>query len=259
MSRHLIAFAAGLSLVAAIGLAMPAAAADLDYGAAPENGSPYDDPRYADIYRHPAPKVHHDERYGREDRYSHKDERYGRDDRYGYDDDRDRYADRDDRAKDHSYKDDHDDKYVEPRRDYGYTYDRRHDDRYSGRARDYVRRDGYDNRRDAGYLPPVAPRFWGERFADRYGQAGGHHRRRAGLDERRARGECDPQQLIRHRLIRDGWRDFEPIRLGDDLAKFRATARNGQRFVVQLDRCSGEIVDLRRLRWRGDYAWRNQK
>lgn len=37
----------------ALAIAPPLSAADLDYG--PAAGTPYDDPRYSDIYRHPAP------------------------------------------------------------------------------------------------------------------------------------------------------------------------------------------------------------
>ena len=50
MLRKLII--AAMSSVA-IGITWPAMAADLDYG--PVARSPYDDPRFSDVYRHPAP------------------------------------------------------------------------------------------------------------------------------------------------------------------------------------------------------------
>lgn len=60
--RSLTAAVAVLATLAA----MPAAAADLDPYAPPPHakyGSPYDDPRYADVYRHPPPPPKYVERY----------------------------------------------------------------------------------------------------------------------------------------------------------------------------------------------------
>lgn len=59
--------AAAIAVAASIGAASPLLAADLDYDV---KGSPYDDPRYSDIYRHPPPPapyppapVYREERY----------------------------------------------------------------------------------------------------------------------------------------------------------------------------------------------------
>lgn len=70
--------AAGLLAAAAWAQAPPAQAADLDYTAPYKSGSPYDDPRYGDIYRHPeqrryAAPYQEDRRY--EDR-RYEDRRY---------------------------------------------------------------------------------------------------------------------------------------------------------------------------------------
>ena len=80
------ATAASFAVLALVGATGPATAADLGY----QEGSPYDDPRYADIYRHP-PK-----RYSRNRDYDDDERRYGR--RYADDDDDkyERYDDDDD-------------------------------------------------------------------------------------------------------------------------------------------------------------------
>jgi hypothetical protein len=50
--------------------AAPAIAADIDPDYAPRHGSPYDDPRYSDIYRHPTPQPRYAEpRYEPPHRY----------------------------------------------------------------------------------------------------------------------------------------------------------------------------------------------
>ncbi len=47
----------GIAAITAIGMAaaLPATAADLNYGHGSMKDGPYDDPRYSDVYKHPAP------------------------------------------------------------------------------------------------------------------------------------------------------------------------------------------------------------
>lgn len=106
-------FAGLLAVLAALTPACPASAADLgeDYGA-----SPYDDPRYAGIYRHPPPRYSRDDDDddNDDDDDDDDDRRQARSDHAGDDDDRDDRYDRDER----------DDRYgsAGPR---PYPYDRR--------------------------------------------------------------------------------------------------------------------------------------
>lgn len=180
------------SLLAALLLstATAASAADLSYGSRePGYDDPYDDPRYADIYRHPPPRA---DVY----RESFKD-----------DDARYRAPPRDD------YDDDGDD--VPPRR-------------YSDR--------------DRGYLPPMRepPRF---SSVDRF------------RDDRRHDG-CTPRHLVKQRLRAEGWSDFHDLALDGDTARVRARRPSGRLFELQVDRCSGEIVNARPF---GPHAFRDRR
>jgi hypothetical protein len=57
MSLRTISKSVSIAVIAAIGMAavMPASAADLGYGYGSTKDGPYDDPRYSDVYKHPAP------------------------------------------------------------------------------------------------------------------------------------------------------------------------------------------------------------
>lgn len=76
--------AAALGAALTLSTAGPGQAADLYDSPPSRHGSAYDDPRYADIYRHPpSRKDHYEERYERRDRHD-DDDRYDRYDRKGY-------------------------------------------------------------------------------------------------------------------------------------------------------------------------------
>lgn len=88
------------SLLGLAALTAPASAADIYDNHGPRAASPYDDPRYADIYSHPSQPPRHAEpryveplpephygaepRYGRERPYAYRDETPAPRDRHGY-------------------------------------------------------------------------------------------------------------------------------------------------------------------------------
>lgn len=98
--------------------------------------------------------------------------------------------------------------------------------------RDYVYRDDDDDY-DRG-----PPRWRGS--GPRYGSA------------------CVPREVIRVRLLRQGWNDFqrgeEPT---GDLAHVRARRPSGRLFALTIERCSGEIVEAHPLEPRpyGPFAY----
>ncbi len=126
------ATAASFAVLAMFGATGPATAADLGY----QEGSPYDDPRYADIYRHPPP------RYSRDRDYDDDDHRYGR--RYADDDD-DYDDDDDDRYDD--YDDDDDDRFDRSRSWRGH----RHACLPPWRIKSRLKSDGWEKFRDVSH------------------------------------------------------------------------------------------------------------
>lgn len=213
-----------LALIAAGGLAAGAqtvGAADLyneRYGSV---GSPYEDERYADIYgrpRHNFVAGKHERGY--EEGYETY-EKSGKD--YGYKDYRG--------YKDYGYKD------YQGYKDYGYKDTRGH--------KDY----GYtDHRRpkDYGYKDDRGYKDYG--YKD-YGYK--HHRgykdygyKDHGYEKHAA---CLPRHIIRDRLHSAGWSEFEDVDFQDHNVEFVATDRDGYRFRVFIDRCTGEIVDQIRI------------
>ena len=174
---------AGLLGLAALAQTTPAAAADL-YG--PRTSSPYDDPRYADIYSYPAPPrpQYAEPRYVEPPPVPYREPQY---------------------ARPYAYFDE-----TAP-----------------------VPRDRY------GYLRPVNPQ------RPYYSEGTGP--------------SCVPHGEIRRALIGEGWRDFQDLELRDDVAVIRARRPTGQFYRLKVDRCSGEIVNVRPLDERPvPYAYRDR-
>lgn len=83
--------------------------------------------------------------------------------------------------------------------------------------------DDYDDKRLA---PP--PRVYG--YADRF-----------------AAYDCTPRHVIRDRLYRQGWNDFQEIDLRPGVAIVEARRPNGMPYRLKIDRCSGNVVSARPL------------
>lgn len=58
---------------------------------------------------------------------------------------------------------------------------------------------------------------------------------------------CVPKEVVRERLIGAGWRDFRNPEVRGSTAVFTARRPSGARFVLRVDRCSGEIIKTTRL------------
>jgi hypothetical protein len=71
------------------------------------------------------------------------------------------------------------------------------------------------------------------------------------------RGDCVPREVVRHRLQAQGWQDFRDPELRGELATVIARRPSGRPFELTLDRCTGDIISLRRLDGRpyGPYAY----
>ena len=103
-------------------------------------------------------------------------------------------------------------------RDYGDDYDRNRD-----YADDY---DRDDYRRPYAYSTPPD-----------YGRA------------------CTPREVIRERLLREGWHHFRDAEERGEFATIIARRPDGQPFALTVDRCSGEIVNARPLGEHGHFAY----
>ena len=205
-----------IALAFAFSLTGAASAADLyPNNHRPQAGSPYDDPRYAELY---GSQDDYDSKraYPKRHRYDPRTKDDGYDDTESY---RDKNYARS-REREHAYNngyadpDDRDD-----RRDYnGREYDRRD---YDGRK--YGRKD-YDSRRtDYGI---------------------GEH--------------CVPRGLVLRRLRRQGWYKFTDLELRGAKATVRAYNRDGGRYHLVIQRCSGEVLWADRIRHRHrDSGWRS--
>jgi hypothetical protein len=69
---------------------------------------------------------------------------------------------------------------------------------------------------------------------------------------------CMPHEQIHQQLLRQGWGDMEDAELRGAVAMVHARRPNGRRFVLTIDRCSGEVVEARPLfegPARGPYAY----
>lgn len=67
---------------------------------------------------------------------------------------------------------------------------------------------------------------------------------------------CVPREVVRERLVREGWHDFHAAELVGEFAEVNARDGAGRLYLLRVDRCSGEIVEARRLERRhGPLAW----
>lgn len=71
------------------------------------------------------------------------------------------------------------------------------------------------------------------------------------------RYSCVPREMIRDRLVGEGWRDFSNPEIRDGFAILRARRPSGRPFELRIDRCDGHVVEARPLRdgHYGPYAW----
>lgn len=72
---------------------------------------------------------------------------------------------------------------------------------------------------------------------------------------RRHASGCVPQDVVRSRLVRDGWRDFRNPQVRGETALFTARRPSGVRYMLRVDRCSGEVVRAHRLTPRYEPAY----
>lgn len=79
------------------------------------------------------------------------------------------------------------------------------------------------------------------------------HARRRGAWRYGAR--CVSRDVARDRLLAEGWGDFHDLELRDDVVLVRARRQSGRLFDLTIDRCSGRIVDARRVRSRRSVAY----
>jgi hypothetical protein len=150
-------------LLAAAATTSAAWAADLDEGPPPDRYGAYEDPRYADVYRHPQPPA---------------------------------------------YPPPAGPRYGGPNTPPGYVY-RDNEDGYG---------EEYDDRGRYAYAP--RPHY---------------------------RPGCAPREVIQERLLSQGWRDFRDAEERGEFATIIARRPNGRPFALTLERCSGEIVNVRPL------------
>ena len=67
---------------------------------------------------------------------------------------------------------------------------------------------------------------------------------------------CVPRELIRDRLVGEGWRDFSDPEIRDGVALLRARRPSGEPYLLKIDRCSGQVVHVHPLHGGyGPYAW----
>lgn len=59
--------------------------------------------------------------------------------------------------------------------------------------------------------------------------------------------DCTPRHVIRDRLYREGWSDFQEIDVRRRVAVVEARRPNGLLHRLKIDRCSGEIVSAQPL------------
>ena len=66
-------------------------------------------------------------------------------------------------------------------------------------------------------------------------------------DGRRYHTACLPREEIKRKLVDEGWRDFTDLELRGNIARIEARRRNGDLFVLRVNRCSGNVVNAERL------------
>jgi hypothetical protein len=72
-------------------------------------------------------------------------------------------------------------------------------------------------------------------------------RRYSYAEPRSYRGGCVPREQIKYRLKDQGWNDFRDPELRGEVATVIARRPSGRPFELTLDRCTGDIVNVRRL------------
>jgi hypothetical protein len=70
-------------------------------------------------------------------------------------------------------------------------------------------------------------------------------------------GHCVPREVVKDRLLRQGWHDFHHGNVQGDIATVHARRPSGRLFALAIERCSGEIVSAHPLEPRrfGPYAY----
>src|SRR5262245_45924067 len=92
---------------------------------------------------------------------------------------------------------------------------------------------------------PRAP-IYGDRYDDRDDYA--EQRRYSYSDPRPPyRGACVPREQIKYRLQDLGWHDFRDLDMRGGIATVIARRPSGRQFELTVDRCTGDIVSVRRL------------
>ena len=66
---------------------------------------------------------------------------------------------------------------------------------------------------------------------------------------------CTPREVIRERLLREGWHHFRDAEERGEFATIIARRPDGQPFALTVDRCSGELVNARPLGEHGHFAY----
>jgi len=103
----------------------------------------------------------------------------------------------------------------------------------------------------APYGPPRTPGGYLEPFSGpRYGEG------RPYPDYSYYNDGCVPRHEVKNRLLGQGWHAFTDLELRGEVAFVRARRPNGRIFELQVDRCSGAIIEARPADgYPGPYAW----
>ena len=134
---------------------------------------------------------------------------------------------------------------------------KRHSTYEDSRYRDSYRPEPIPHRAGPRYytaepVPLLPPAYvYGERARDRDDD---DDRAYAPFDRRGARRDddtrthtaCVSREEIKDRLLDEGWRDFQNIELRGGMARIEARRRSDV-YVLKVDRCSGDIVNAKRL------------
>jgi hypothetical protein len=105
-----------------------------------------------------------------------------------------------------------------------------------------------------GYAPPVPPGYVHRDYGDDYD--GDDYRDRYAYGRPPAYGpSCAPHEVIKERLVREGWHNFRDVEDRGEFATILARRPDGRPFALTLDRCSGEIVNARPLGENGHFAY----
>ena len=113
--------------------------------------------------------------------------------------------------------------------------DPRYRDLYAPEPRRYSAAPRYEPRYEPGYAPSYAPghpvppsSVYRDNAPYRYGQ-----------------NRCIPREAVRDRLLSEGWGNFQDLELRGDAARINARRPNGDLFSLQVDRCTGQILNSR--------------